>query len=528
MRTQIPAPSKGQPLRATWGAQVANRVNELCGMAPAGALHREGFGGMGNQALPKNLRDRPAAAPGQYMPFDLAGAVETSQDGTQKRLVVKWYYGGSPASPVSASVWWNYWSLTPPTSGSPAPTVDAAGWITVYTGEWMAAGSFSDSASIELWYELQVQPNWQASPATFSVRGSWWVLESADHDLSDLELDPLSTAQTIVSYVELGTVRGTAGGASTFQAFRGDLHLGDLLCAGNGGGGGEDATNGTTYPMPFQYKRTDTEDSQGNITSTYAIVNNRFYWDGVYHTLADYVPPATGTVWLIAAKSGTGAGTRSFRLSTSEGSASSGEQSVKLYDFASSRITMDYRTTTLMFGPGPRDYFEVQKSDGSVKASLDATGTSAKATFKGATHNVVIDAAAATQNDVQLLECDYYAPGATTPVKVNILASRVLTLGSVPNIDVVTGISFAISNNKLQATLSKVNLLTGQAVSPSPVEAICDVHDLDVVTDTNYTNPNFTQSKQSVTVIGTAPSTSPTPTNVFTTTPLTAEMTGGS
>lgn len=57
MRPQIPVPSKGLPLRATWGAQVADRVNELCAMAPAGMLAREGFGGIGAQPLPKNMRD---------------------------------------------------------------------------------------------------------------------------------------------------------------------------------------------------------------------------------------------------------------------------------------------------------------------------------------------------------------------------------------------------------------------------------------------------------------------------------------
>ena len=520
MRPQIPVPSKGQSLRATWGAQVADRLNGLCAMAPAGALHREGFGGIGDQALPKNLRDRPAANPGQPMPFDLAGAVETSQDGTQKRLVVKWYYGGGLASPVSASVWWNYWSLTPPTSGSPAPTVDAAGWITVYTGEWMAAGSFSDSASIELWYELQVIPSWQGTPS-FQVRGSWYVQESSDSDYSDCELNPLGVSQDVVSYIVLGKVSATSGGTRVFQAFHGDLHLNDLLTlGGGGGGGGEDATNGTTYPMPFQYKRTDTEDNQGNITSSYSIVNCRFYWDGAYQTLADYTPPATGTVWLIAAKSGSGAGSWSFRLSAVQGSAAQGEQSVKLYDFASSRIAMDYRTTTLMFGPGPRNFFEVSKSDNTISVSLDATGTSAKATILGAQHDVIIDAASAKNDDVKLRECNYYDGSSSTPAKVDVLASKAMTLGAPPDLNVVTGVSFEIKDNKLVATLSKTNIRTGVAVSPDPTVDVCSVYELSVVLNTNYTSPDFTQTKRSVTVIGTQPSGTDPSTTVFTTTPL--------
>lgn len=58
MRPQVPVPLKGLPLRATWGAQVANRINELCAMAPAGMLVREGFGGIGAQPIPQNLRSR--------------------------------------------------------------------------------------------------------------------------------------------------------------------------------------------------------------------------------------------------------------------------------------------------------------------------------------------------------------------------------------------------------------------------------------------------------------------------------------
>ena len=45
-------------MRVSWGAAVASRVNELCSMAPAGMLARDGVGGMGAEPLPKNLRDR--------------------------------------------------------------------------------------------------------------------------------------------------------------------------------------------------------------------------------------------------------------------------------------------------------------------------------------------------------------------------------------------------------------------------------------------------------------------------------------
>lgn len=45
-------------MKASWAAAVAERVNALCAMAPAGMLARDGAGGMGAQPLPANLRER--------------------------------------------------------------------------------------------------------------------------------------------------------------------------------------------------------------------------------------------------------------------------------------------------------------------------------------------------------------------------------------------------------------------------------------------------------------------------------------
>jgi len=400
-------------MRASWGAAVAGRVNELCAMAPSGVLQREGFGGMGAQPLPANLRNRRASA-GRPMPFDLKAEIETSQDGTQQRLVVKWYA-------TDASVCWNYWPLDPPSE-----TPDEEGWVTLYSGSYAAIGELDEYVVAELWYTLQVSSDWSSSPPSFSATGEWSVEDNSDEDYTDESFAPAATPAEITSYVSLGTVEASASGVIVTQTFRGNLHLHDLLV------GSSDAT----IPTPFQYKvnvsesdgEESGEESQATPTVTYTITNCRFYWDGEYHTLSDFEPPATGTVYLVATKSGSGEGSWSFALSTTPGgsegsSASASTQSVKLYDFVNHTVTMDYRTTTLMFGPGPRDYFEVKKPDGSVKAALDATGTSAKATIEGATHDVIIDAADATQGDVELRECDYYAPGEETPEKVVILSS---------------------------------------------------------------------------------------------------------
>ena len=58
MFEKIPAPVKGQPARASWGAALTSRVNELCAMAPARGLARDGLTGTGFAALPSNRRER--------------------------------------------------------------------------------------------------------------------------------------------------------------------------------------------------------------------------------------------------------------------------------------------------------------------------------------------------------------------------------------------------------------------------------------------------------------------------------------
>lgn len=58
MTGTIQIPSKGDGLKAAWGASVANGLNALMPMAPARMLVREGVGGVGCEPLPQNLRDR--------------------------------------------------------------------------------------------------------------------------------------------------------------------------------------------------------------------------------------------------------------------------------------------------------------------------------------------------------------------------------------------------------------------------------------------------------------------------------------
>ena len=57
MQPYIPAPIQGQPLKASWGAAIAEHCNSMRQMG-AGGLVRDGAGGFGQEALPANLRER--------------------------------------------------------------------------------------------------------------------------------------------------------------------------------------------------------------------------------------------------------------------------------------------------------------------------------------------------------------------------------------------------------------------------------------------------------------------------------------
>ena len=80
MFEKIPAPVKGQPARASWGSALTSRVNELCAMAPARGLARDGLTGTGFAALPSNRRERGATR----LPGLFEAKLETSDQGGKK------------------------------------------------------------------------------------------------------------------------------------------------------------------------------------------------------------------------------------------------------------------------------------------------------------------------------------------------------------------------------------------------------------------------------------------------------------
>jgi hypothetical protein len=93
--------------------------------------------------------------------------------------------------------------------------------------------------------------------------------------------------------------------------------------------------------------------------------------------------------------------------------------------------------------------------------------------------------------------------------------------GNLPDKDVITDVSFSISDGKLIATLDKENLKTG--ASSQDTKTVCEVAELDVVTEEAYSTSThqFTNTRKKIKVIGTpADATGQTP---FTATPLSEE-----
>ena len=90
MFEKIPAPVKGQPARASWGAALTSRVNELCAMAPARGLARDGLTGTGYEALPQNLRNRVTSD--AVLPWTFICTVSKDENGNETRRG-GWYYG---------------------------------------------------------------------------------------------------------------------------------------------------------------------------------------------------------------------------------------------------------------------------------------------------------------------------------------------------------------------------------------------------------------------------------------------------
>ena len=344
MRPLIPVPTKGEKLRATWGTQVSNRLTELCAMAPSGVLHREGFGGIGDQPLPKNLRDRPAAGASQLMPFDLSASFENNEDGTQKRLVVKC---------VNGQVIWCSPTSTLHQDDTPGVQTDVAPWVTIYTGDWeeeITSGTYE----VFLHYLLTIEPLWGPGDAisfgaATKIRQKVTAerVPTAQFGPSIFPYEPQGfyygpNAEILAAWIRLGAVSVSSSGAvSTGQSFHGDLVLNDLFVidtAGGGGGANPDATSS----LSGCWKIATVEDVE-NQGATSKQLQDCYYNVGGFTKQAVYqAVPDNATGYLCAVFS---SGTVSVAVYASLGSVQNDDSKyiVPLYQMNNGKVVLDMR-----------------------------------------------------------------------------------------------------------------------------------------------------------------------------------------
>lgn len=249
----IRAPSRGEPLRASWGAAVADGVNALAPMAAPGALARQGVTGFGAQPLPQNRRERRAAAEDSPDAFRVRARVEarTQGDATEKRLVVEMF--SSDADMVT----WNaheIGSLGVETDDGLSPATDCNlgmfGWQRIHEGAWADAESFV--GDIEVWLRLclEFRPTTDRGYGPAESSNTGWTLRASAGDDTKYVLPASEGEMGTRQLIRYYRVANVVGGNVTCQDLLGGLHFTEMYPdgsakSGDGSSGGDTETLAT-------------------------------------------------------------------------------------------------------------------------------------------------------------------------------------------------------------------------------------------------------------------------------------------
>lgn len=299
---------------------------------------------------------------------------------------------------------------------------------------------------------------------------------------------------------------------------------------------------------PFAYEKSTGVDPDTHETVTlHKLVNCCFYWQGELQTLADFDVSGLlggGTVYLrgtqAAPSSSSPDPTWSWSLGTSAQQAPTNGKvlNYKLYDFAQSKVSVDYRTTFLALEDHTQKaQIIVAKPSGANSVLIDAASNKPKIVITDGTKSITLDlgALAASCNGLAIHSLTYKDSGGATQTAHALMCADVDLShlsgggGSLPDVDLVKDESYSIKAvdgyDCLVATLTKYNLKTGNETTVD--KTICRVSDLDVVVGSEYSSSShvFKNSIKGVKVIG-----EPTAKNdasVFTATSHSAEH-GGS
>ena len=196
---------------------------------------------------------------GAPMPFDLKGEIETSEDGTQKRLKV--YYRAE-----GAKVLWNASELTP------ADTL--SGWVLAYASTWVSAEGSIPTAKIWLYIETTFSQELADSTYRYDFEGTWEVFEEhgqMDYGAMDVTNDG---ACYLYRHIPIGEVSVNGDKVTVAQYFHGVLVLQDTSFiwdqdgGGGGGGGGGDTTDTGCYAIDSSNKLINQYFIRGGVVET--------------------------------------------------------------------------------------------------------------------------------------------------------------------------------------------------------------------------------------------------------------------
>lgn len=340
----IRAPSRGEALRASWGAAVADGVNALAPMAAPGALARQGVTGFGAQPLPQNRRERRAsAAEDSPDAFRVRARVETRAQGdsTEKRLVVEMFSTGQPM------VTWNACDIKGSVEDveglSPAEGVSfetTAGWQTIHEGEWEGEDGFT--GDLDVWFKLKILAE-VLTNSSYDLKGeaTHWTLcaEKGDDEKctyaksDDTSSDTVGTRE-LIRYMLLAEIKG---GKVTCQGILGTLHFVELFpdrVDSGGSGLTDDDIAALRMPSAFQATPTWVEKNGGTYVDTITI-DNCYYMVGGKTMAAPsswtFTYTSSAVIALKLTSSGAGFASPEVVLYPSLGDAQKAQSSAKVY-----------------------------------------------------------------------------------------------------------------------------------------------------------------------------------------------------
>lgn len=411
--------------------------------------------------------------------FDLQVIVEsrTSESTTEYRRLLQifgdwkviWNHVGSSR---------HYGSAFTPDPGPLSP-----GWNTFDIGSWQNSPSFGNVA-VWLKVDMVFVHGVGKYEHAFVENGFNATLVDAE---GDDRLSPWSENNEghYRGYYKIGQINDSAVSA---QCISGDIVLTEfnIFTPGwNEGGGGDDGG----VPKPFDIEMNE-------LTQLYSCVRPMFWFDGQMVTVPAAsigAVPSTGSYYLVGVQSGTDCDDAWSWSTTDTPPSQSASRALvwKLYDFSGGEITCDYRNTFLdLSSPHLYTKFEVrdplgQQTDGLIVQSVssdeaklemssDESLTNGRIALQSSDGSSMLTMSEGNQTVVDMSSADlqqgpvafhtltvHHAGGNTTDEYDVLSNSDIDVYEGGANIDVITGISFAISSGYLVATLTKKNLQTG-------------------------------------------------------------------